>query len=68
MFDWLLERNERQLRLEKSKIYKEMLDNQILLNEQYRKKQLANSRAKSDPKKVNPSAMPRQSLDKMHTE
>jgi hypothetical protein len=35
----MFDRNERQLRLEKSKIYRQMLDNQILLNEQYRKKQ-----------------------------
>lgn len=39
MFDRWLDRNERQLQLEKSKIYKEMLDNQILLNQQYRKMQ-----------------------------
>ena len=32
MFDQLLDRNERQLRIHKSQIYKQMLDNQILLN------------------------------------
>jgi hypothetical protein len=32
MFDRLSDRNERQLRLQKSKIYRQMLDNQILLN------------------------------------
>lgn len=39
MLDKLGQRNERDVRHEKSKIYKEMLDNQIYLNKQYRKRE-----------------------------
>jgi hypothetical protein len=49
MFDRLLDRNERQLRLEKSKLYRQMLDNQIILNEQYRRKQQEAEIARTTP-------------------
>ncbi len=41
MFNHLDQRDERSIRMEKSRIYKEMLDNQILLNQQLRRKQEA---------------------------
>lgn len=50
MFDRLLDRNERQLRLEKSKLYRQMLDNQIILNEQYRRKQQEAEIARTTPR------------------
>jgi hypothetical protein len=60
MFDRLLDRNERQLRLEKSKLYRQMLDNQIILNEQYRRKQEEAEVARNTPHlKQQPSTVKR---------